>query len=261
MVATDGDTEGVSLRAARRARRRHERSEVRRFTKRSRTRRNIIITVAAIALFVVAFVAVGIFTPLLSVRQVAVTGVQRADEEAIVESLNQLQGRPLAQVTDSDVAALLQPYVLVQSYSVRTEPPSKLIVDIVERVPVGAVESQGSVVIVDAIGTELWRTDALPKDIPQIKSGGIGTPGFTAATAASLALHDSFRARVQTVTARSLDSVELTLRDGTRVVWGSAENSERKAQVLEALVAATDGTPRYYDVSSPDNPVTRDQQP
>lgn len=250
-----------SLRQARRARKQLERDEVRRFTRRARNRRNVLWGIAGLTAFVIAFVAIGVFTPLFSVREVAVTGVERADRDAIEASLKQLEGQPLAQVTDADVGALLDQFVLVQSYSVRTEPPSTLVVDVVERVPVGAIAGDDGAVMVDAVGTELWRADQLPEDIPVLRVSSVDAPGFQAAAKASIALDHEFRKKVAEISANTLDSVTLTLRDGTLVVWGSAEESDRKAQVLEALVAASGGQPAYFDVSSPDNPVSRDTQP
>lgn len=250
-----------SLRQARRARKQLERDEVRRFTRRARTRRKVLWSITGLTAFVVAFVAIGVFTPLFSVREVAVTGVERADKDAIESTLKQLEGQPLAQVTDADVGALLDQFVLVQSYSVRTEPPSTLVVDVVERVPVGAIAGDDGAVIVDAVGTELWRADQLPGDIPAIRVTSVDAPGFQVAAQASIALDHEFRKQVAEISANTLDSVTLTLRDGTLVVWGSADDSDRKAQVLEALVAASGGQSAYFDVSSPENPVTRSTQP
>ena len=48
--------------------------------------------------------------------------------------------------------------------------------------------------------------------------------------------------------------VQFTLEDGKRVVWGSADSSELKANVLVALLSQPG---RTYDVSSPDLPTIR----
>lgn len=259
--AAAADSKLPPLWQARRARKQLERDEVRRFTRRARTRRRVLWGVTGLTAFVVVFVAIGVFSPLFSVREVAVIGVERADKAAIESSLKQLEGRPLAQVTDADVGALLDQFVLVQSYSVRTEPPSRLIVEVVERVPVGAITGDDGIVMVDAVGTTLWRADKLPGDIPVIQVSSVDAPGFAAAAQASLALNGELRKQVAEISANTLDSITLTLRDGTLVVWGSAEDSDHKARVLEALVVASGGQLAYFDVSSPDNPVSREAQP
>jgi cell division protein FtsQ len=57
------------------------------------------------------------------------------------------------------------------------------------------------------------------------------------------------------VAAASADDVTLVLRDRTRIVWGSAADSARKADVLRALLRRP-GT--VYDVSAPDAPAVRE---
>ena len=61
------------------------------------------------------------------------------------------------------------------------------------------------------------------------------------------------------ITARTRDDVTLTLAgNGQRVVWGSAEDSDRKAAILAALLArfASSGAGEY-DVSAPGSAVFR----
>jgi len=59
--------------------------------------------------------------------------------------------------------------------------------------------------------------------------------------------------RVRNVVATSRDNVELALKSGSRVRWGSAEELEFKAQVLEALLSRR---AEMYDVSAPGLPTT-----
>lgn len=244
------------------ARRRHERAEVRRFTRRrTARRRGWIIGLSSVALLV-AFVALAVFTPLMSVRTIEVAGTNRLDAAAVQEALAPLDGRPLAQVSNAEVEALLQEFVLVQSYTVQRTPPSTLVVRVVEREPIGRVEHNGGEVVVDAAGVVLWQVgaDDAPEDgssLPVVAAGKLGSDAFLAAGRVSLALPEDFRAEVTRVTAASPENVELHLASGATVTWGSADDSQRKAQVLTALIAATsDAGITSYDVSSPDTPVT-----
>ena len=68
------------------------------------------------------------------------------------------------------------------------------------------------------------------------------------------ALPDPLLARLATVRAETPDSIELDLTDGIVVVWGSAEQSARKAEVLIALMKQPG---RVYIVSAPDVPAIR----
>ena len=70
------------------------------------------------------------------------------------------------------------------------------------------------------------------------------------------ALPEDLAPRVDFVSVASVDRIELALRDGRTVVWGSAEDSERKAEVLAVLLQQD---ARVYDVSVPATPTTRQQ--
>lgn len=242
------------------ARRLQERDEVRRFTRGARRRRTVLIGALSCLVVLVVFVAVAVFSPIMSVREVRIEGTQRLDVPQVASALADLEGRPLALVTQDDVAARLSGFVLVQSWSTRAEPPSTLVVEIVERQAVGTVQVDGQWAVFDAAGVELWRDAAQPADVPALDLGGGDTasPAFAAAARVSLALPADFRATVAIVAARTIDDVSLQLRDGTSVVWGSSEDSARKVDVLLVLIASTrDQGVGQYDVSSPESPVTR----
>ena len=74
------------------------------------------------------------------------------------------------------------------------------------------------------------------------------------AAAVVSALPDDLAPRVDHVSVATVDQIELALRDGRTVVWGSAEDSAQKAEVLEVLLGQEASV---YDVSVPSNPTTR----
>jgi cell division protein FtsQ len=61
-------------------------------------------------------------------------------------------------------------------------------------------------------------------------------------------------AQTRRVRAQSMDSITLTLADGRSVRWGSADESQRKVQVLAILLKQKASV---YDVSVPEQPTTR----
>ena len=67
------------------------------------------------------------------------------------------------------------------------------------------------------------------------------------------ALPGDLAARVDFVSVATIDQIELTLRDGRTVMWGSAEDSEQKAAVLARLLKQP---AKHYDVSVPGNATT-----
>lgn len=230
-----------------------------RFARHRRRRRRKFIAGLTILAALIAFVAVGVFSPLLSVREIRVEGTQRLPVESVQTALADLGDKPLALVTNVDIGSRLDGMIEVQSYDFRLEPPSTLVVEITERERLGAVNVPGGYAIVDGAGVTLEQVPTAPQDVPrfELEDSTSTSPGFQAAAAVTSALPDELLAQVESVQASSLDAVTLNLRDGDTVVWGSAEDSARKAEVFATLRQLTGSEIISYDVTSPDAPVTR----
>lgn len=247
-------------REAARLRRRHERQEIRRFTARKRGRHRAWLVVAAILGALVVVSLAGAYSPLMAVRTIEVVGASRVSQAEITEALGDQLGRPLALVDAGAVKAVLVGYPLIASYSLESQPPNTLVVRIVEREPVGVLQSGTVYTLVDAAGVTIERSDQPIAGYPTLMvSGGASSKGFIAAAAVVRALPAELRARVASVSASTADDVTLTLVDSpAEVVWGSAVDSAIKAVVLEKAMAATDPTQvNQYDVTSPANVIVR----
>jgi len=247
------------LRAARRARKHYERSEVRRFTSRSRRRRNLWIAAAGTFAALVAFVLVGVFSPLMALRTIEVTGTNRIPAADISQALDGQLGTPLPLVDLAEVKRELSEFTLIRSYVTESRPPDTLVVRIIERDPVGAIASSAGFDLVDAAGVVIQSSADRPAGYPVITAtGGASGAGFQAAVAVVWALPEGIRSQLDSVAAATKDDVTLTLTGGARVVWGNAERSEYKAVVLSALIVSHPvGSVTEYDVSSPDSAVVR----
>jgi len=80
--------------------------------------------------------------------------------------------------------------------------------------------------------------------------------GFRAVAGVVRSLPDEIRMQLTAASAETADDVTLQIGDA-KVVWGSAEDSGLKADVLDDLMrAAPPGSVSLYDVSAPMNPVT-----
>jgi cell division protein FtsQ len=245
---------------ASRARRRALRAEVRRFTVRQRRRRRIWIGVGIAFLVMVLGTVGAAYSPLFAVERVDVVGTAQLDAAAVAEALNGQVGTPLAMVDESAVKAALVRFPLVETYTLEARPPHDLIVRVVERTPVGVVETPAGFTLVDAAGVVLSTTPTAPGGQPVIAASG-GTSGepFHAVGRVIRALPDGIRSQVTGVTATTPDDVTLTLgATGTQVVWGSDDRSAEKARVLDLLMQKSppDRT-REYDVTSPEAGVLR----
>ncbi|MCM3500362.1 FtsQ-type POTRA domain-containing protein [Microbacterium sp. P26] len=257
------DAEGASLRdvwRASRARRRALSAEVRRFTVRQRRRRRVWIGVGAAFLVMVLGTAGAAYSPLFAVEQIDIEGASSLDVAAVTDALSGQIGTPLAMVDDSAVKAALVRFPLVESYTLEARPPHDLVVRIVERTPIGAIQGPAGFTVVDAAGIALSTTPEAPAGQPVLDiAGGPDSAAFRAAGRVVRALPETVRAQVTAVSASTPDDVTLTLgATGSRVVWGSADRSAEKAIVLDRLMAKSPpDRVKEYDVTSPEAGVVR----
>ncbi len=262
--ATESDPDApVGLRAvwaASRARRKALRAEIRRFTVRQRRRRATWIGVAASVVLLVLVTLGAAYSPLFAVERIRVVGATQLDAAAVEAALAGQLGTPLPLVDESEVKAALVTFPLVESYALEGRPPHELVVRIVERTPVGYLETRAGYALVDAAGVVLATTATPGADAPVFAiEGGAGAPAFRAAGAVMRSLPESIRVQVTSVTASTIDDVTLILGGTrTRIVWGSAEESALKAVSLASMMAARPpATVSEYDVSSPRAVVVR----
>lgn len=245
---------------AARARRKALRAEVRRFTVRQRRRRAVWWGSAA-AVVVLALGTLGAaYSPLFAVESITVVGTEQLDQAQVVAALEGQIGTPMPLVDESAVKAALVAFPLVESYTLEARPPHELVVRIVERTPIGVVETRAGATVVDAAGVALSTAADAPAGLPVLDiRGGVGSDAFIAAGQVMHSLPAAIRAQVTAVSATTPDDVTLTLGGtNTDVVWGSAEQSAAKAIVLEKVMTARPpASVRQYDVSSPDAVVVR----
>ncbi|MFC0681593.1 FtsQ-type POTRA domain-containing protein [Lysobacter korlensis] len=253
-------TQAQARRAARQ-RRRFEKGEIRRFTRRSRNRRLAVMAGLVLVVGMFGGVAAAVFSPLFALQQIQVRGVERVNAEEVHGALESQLGTPLALLDEGAIRERLSEFPLIRSFITELVPPDTLVVRITERAPVGAIPSDSGFELTDPAGVVVQTVQERPEGIPVIDVGDEGVPStaFRSAAEVLLALPDDLAARVDTVTARTKDDVTLVLSGSDqRVLWGSAEQSVLKAQVLAALVADQGNSgPGQYDVSAPSIGVFR----
>ncbi len=227
-----------------------------------RKQRRTVLTVLAIVVALVAGIIVAaVYSPVFAVRTVTVDGTKLLQAASVQKALEPVKGKPLPQINDAEIAALLKPLVQVRSVSTEARPPSELLVHVVERVPVALVKSGDNYSLVDVDGVQLGSTaDPASVALPLIDGLGANQNLFRAITAVLATLPADVLAKMASASASSPDAVELKLTDGKIVVWGNADEKELKARVLEALLKAP-ANPKVpvnvYDVSAPRHPFTK----
>jgi cell division protein FtsQ len=209
------------------------------------------------SLLVLALAAwVVLASPLLALREVRVTGTQRLDPAQVEALVRAEAGTPLLRLDTAGLAERIEALPLVGTAEVLRSWPRTAEVQVTERLPVAVVGAGEGVALVDVDGRRLFEQPEAPADLPELSAATerAGPDAVRAALAVTGDLPVELRAQVATVDASSADSVRLTLRSEAEVVWGGAQESELKAEVLAVLLTQDADE---YDVSAPRNPVTR----
>ncbi len=209
---------------------------------------------------IVSVVAVGMglllyFTPVMSARNVVITGLGAVPQEEVVAAAAVTPGTPLLQINTDVVAERVATIRRVASARVQREYPSSLRITVVERVPVVVKDYPDGPHLFDRDGVD-FATAPPPPNLPYLDADNPGPrdPATTAALAVMTALRPEVAGQVGRIAAPSVAAITLTLADGRVVVWGTTDRTEEKAMKLAALLTQPGQT---YDVSSPDLPTVK----
>jgi cell division protein FtsQ len=244
----------IHARSAARARRRVEADELRRFTRRSRRRRAVVLGAVAAVVLVIGVPLLLAVSPAFAVRHLRIQGGDAAVTAAVRGRLAGDLGTPIALVDLSAVRSAIAAVPQVQSYAVASLPPDTLQISLVQRTPVAVVGAAGDYRLVDAAGVVLATTATRPAGYPLVHvtaTGAAAAPAFTAAAAVVKALPPALLAKVDSVTASGPDAVVLTLTGTQQVAWGSADDSAEKAEALTAALLHAAKHAKHIDVSAP----------
>jgi cell division protein FtsQ len=105
---------------------------------------------------------------------------------------------------------------------------------------------------VDSSGNTFESADI--NGLPRIDAEG---DALIAAVEVLVSLPENLSSKITGISAVSRDNVVFTLKSGATVRWGSSEEADFKAQVLDALLTRR---AEIYDVSAPELPTTTNEK-
>ena len=210
------------------------------------------------ALVSVVVVGLGLllyFTPIMSARNIVVTGLGAVTQDEVVAAAAVKPGTPLLQVDTDAVAGRVAAIRRVATARVQRQYPSTLRVTVVERVPVVVKDFPDGSHLFDRDGVD-FATGPAPPGVPYLdtENPGPSDPPTKAALTVMTSLRPEVAAQVGRISAPSVAAITLTLIDGRTVVWGTTDRTDEKALKLGALLTQPGHT---YDVSSPDLPTIK----
>jgi cell division protein FtsQ len=209
---------------------------------------------------VVALVGFGSWVVFLSswlaADKVAVAGTTASLSRTDVESAAHVPlGTPLIRVDLSRIRTAVAALPAVKTVAVRRVWPHTVAITITERQPVACRYHDGAWQLLDLQGVAFRTAAARPPGLPVLAVDASSPDHLLAQTAeVAAALPTGLASQTRRITATTMDSIELHLKRGEVVRWGSAADSERKVEVLTALMV--NGKAAQYDVSVPSQPTT-----
>jgi cell division protein FtsQ len=215
----------------------------------------VLATLLVLAVVGGAVYAVG-FSSWLAVEQIDVSGAQTIDASDVRARSGIEVGDPLVAVDLDAAERRIGALAPVRSVSVTRQWPHGILVSIEERVPIAVVEIGTRLRGMDADGVVFRDYKKAPPGLPRVETS-IGTTSEALKEAAKVisALPSDLTLRVDHVRVETVDQISLVLKDGRVVIWGSADDSDTKAEVLATLLETVQA--ETYDVSVPSKPTTR----
>jgi len=230
-----------------------------RFLRRQRARRWLvwrrILVILAVVGLLVGSVWLVFFSSVLAVEGARVEGVEVLTPAQVRAAADVPVGEPLATVDLDAVQARVEDLAAVDSADVSRSWPDQVLVRVVERETVAVTEREGVWKGVDDEGV-LFRTyPSRPEGLTEVRMGAsTSVEALEEAAAVIRSLPADILARVLYVDVRTIDAISLHLRSGATVNWGSADESGRKAEVLNVLL---EREASVYDVTAPGRPTIR----
>lgn len=194
------------------------------------------------------------FSSVFAVRRVDVTGVTTLNADHVRAAAGVQLGRPLVRQHLDAVAQRVAGLRVVRSVVVTRSWPGTVHIEVTERTARVAIAQAGGFVLVDDLGQAYLSVTSAPPGVPLAQMDPTNVGLLTGVAAVARTLPVDIRRQVRSITASTPDSITLKLADGDVVLWGSAEESELKSQVLQALVKQPAAG---YDVSAPHSPALR----
>lgn len=211
------------------------------------------------ALVVVALVLASVwlvfFSSQVTARSVDVTGAQTLGESRIKRAAEVPTGTPLARVDLDAIRARVESIPSVRRAQVSRSWPHTVRIAVTERTPVAVVDRGQGLQALDSEGALFGHFTSRPKRLPLVRTQpGTGAEALAEAARVVSSLPAAVSRRLDVVEATSVDQIALLLGNGRRILWGSADSSEQKAEVLAVLLKRPG---QQINVSVPGRPTTK----
>lgn len=216
--------------------------------------------------FVAVMVWAAFWSPLLSVRDVKLTGAEHTTAEEVAAAAGLGSDDNLLLLSADEVVDAARTLPWVADAEVERRLPGTVKVKVVERKPALVVSLGAARWTIDARGHVLAAGQSEPGlpvvggvEVGEIKPGvKLDAPVVQEVLATWRSLPNKLAGDVQAIFAPTLERISFTLVDGTQIRYGAAERLDAKNEVLVALrkhLAEEGRATSYIDVRVPTSPA------
>lgn len=194
---------------------------------------------------------VSYFSNLLTVKNVRVNGIERLNEQRVLDLAQVEINSPLIELNPEIVANQILQEKLVKKVDVRKGWPDTLVIEIEERSPMALTDLIDGRYLVDETGVAFSR--AGPDDVHLfVFAPNEAARGLAARVSRELPawLHPEV-SRVESYDAKRATVI---LNSGRRIVWGDEFKTDEKSSVLKVLLRTDEGD---IDISTVEVPVLK----
>lgn len=224
--------------------------------RRSSQRRRWVVwgSVGAAVLVVAALVYLFLFSPVFAARKVEVNGAGLLTEQQVTDAAQVNLGVPLLREDTEAIAARVRSLAPVKEVAVSWALPDTIVINVTERRASYQVKQDGDYAWVDSDGVAFFTTPTPAADVVQVEAPKADERLRRDIATVVDELPEQLRGDIEQFSAKAVDRITFTLKGGKQVMWGSAEDSALKAEVIGALLSVD---AKVYDVSAPRNPITK----
>jgi cell division protein FtsQ len=211
-----------------------------------------------ISLAIVLAIAAGITWLVQTTSAAVVSSVEvQVAEKTMARNISNVAAiEPGERITDLNLAAAaarVTQLPQVRTAAVNRRWPDRIVISVELREPIGWLKAVDKIWYLDATGE---------KYDPAVSVAATRLPEFVVrgervladAALAFAQLPNSQRKKLDRISATTSSNIRFLLKNEVTIIWGSAERSERKAEVLNVLLQRK---AKVYDVSAPDLPTIR----
>lgn len=198
------------------------------------------------------------FSNLFVARTITVVGNNRVNRDEIVSAAEIKLGTPLMRLNLNAASDRVSQIPVVADTKAGWSFSGVVSIEITERQAVYVIPTSGKYLLVDATGVGFLLVDKPEAGLPEVNlvqdESRQSQRMMVDAAVIVVALPQSVRSKMTSMIAVTPDGFTIHLKNGAEILWGSCEQSDLKAEVIDGLLKTK---ANHYDISSPSHPATR----